>query len=110
MSLPHASSGDLVDVRPLDDKLKQSVSLAVLRTDRLEVMRLVLHAGKSMREHQVPGELTIQCIEGVVDLQAHGTVQTMRMGQLVYLEAGVPHALVAREDASLLVTVLRNQH
>jgi quercetin dioxygenase-like cupin family protein len=110
MALAHATSGDLVDVRPLNDILKQSVSLAVLRTDRLEVMRLVLHAGKSMREHQVPGELTIQCIEGVVDLRAHGTVTTMRMGQLVYLEAATPHALVAVEDASLLVTVLRNQH
>jgi hypothetical protein len=32
------------------------------------------------------------------------------MGQLVYLEAATPHALVAVEDASLLVTVLRNQH
>ncbi len=81
-----------------------------MRTDRLEVMRLVLHAGKSMREHQVPGELTIQCIEGVIDLQAHGTVTTMRAGQMVYLAAAVPHALVGVEDASLLVTVLRNQH
>lgn len=109
MSLPHASSGDVVDVRPLDERLKGAMSTAVLRTDRLEVMRIVLHAGKSMPEHQVPGELTIQCIEGVVDLHAHGKVTSMQMDELVYLGPAVPHALVAVEDASLLVTVLRNQ-
>lgn len=109
MSLPHVTSGEVVDIRPLDEKLRDSPSVALLRTDHLEVMRLVLHKGKSFPPHHVDGECTIQCLEGVVELQAHGRQQTMRMHQIVYLAAGVEHALLALEDASVLVTILRNQ-
>ena len=45
-------------------------------------------------------------LEGSVDLTAHGTTRKMRPGHLVYLAAGVPHALKARNDASVLVTML----
>lgn len=110
MSLPHASSGDIVDIRPFDEKLKDAFSMALLRTDHLEVMRLVLPAGKSFPEHHVEGESTVQCIEGVVELRAHGQVQSMHMGQLVYLGPGVRHGLTAVENASILVTILRNQN
>lgn len=109
MSLPHASSGDIVDVRPLDEKLRQAPSVALLRTDHLEVMRLVLPKGKSFPDHHVDGESTILCIEGEVELHAHGRTQRMKMDQIVYLGPKVQHALVAVEDASVLVTILRNQ-
>jgi len=69
-------------------------------------MRMVLAAGKSVAEHQVPGEITIQCLEGRVELAAHGSTRLMRAGDLVYLQGGVAHALHAQEDASLLVTIL----
>jgi len=109
MSLPHATSGQVVDIGPLDDRLKETVSTALLRTEKLELMRLVLPTGKSLPEHHVDGECTIQCIEGVVSLDVEGVVQSMRMGQIVYLAPGVRHALVAVKDASVLVTILRNQ-
>ena len=38
--------------------------LALFKTEELEVIRLVLAAGKSLPPHKVPGEITIQCLEG----------------------------------------------
>jgi len=46
-------------------------------------MRVVLRAGKSMREHHTPGEVTVQCIEGVVEFKAGGTTHMLRAGDLV---------------------------
>lgn len=109
MSLPHAASGDLIKLAPLGDQLENAVSTAFLKTDHLELMRLVLQAGKSMPEHWVEGEVTLQCLEGLFELEAHGKRQAVSPGQMVYLAARVPHALHARENSAVLMTVLLNQ-
>ncbi|MES2535300.1 MAG: cupin domain-containing protein [Pseudomonadota bacterium] len=109
MSLPHASSGDLINARPLGEHLKESVSTALIKTSHLEIMRLVLPTGKSMPEHKVAGEVTILCIEGVIELQAHHKTQILLPGDMVYLAGGEPHALRAREDASVMLTILLHQ-
>jgi quercetin dioxygenase-like cupin family protein len=107
MALPHVSSGEVVDIKPLDEQFKDAYSHALLRTRNFEVMRLVLPKGKSFPAHSVEGDSTIECIEGMVQLHAHGKVQKMSARQLTYLGPGVEHALVAEEDASVLVTILR---
>ena len=109
MSLPHAASGDLINVAPLGERFEGAVSHAFLKTTHLELMRLVLPAGKSMPEHWVEGEVTLQCLEGAFELDAHGRKQMVQAGQLVYLGPRVPHALVARENTSVLMTVLLKQ-
>jgi quercetin dioxygenase-like cupin family protein len=109
MSLPHANSGDVISVAPLGEKFQGSVSTAFLKTAHLELMRLVLPAGKSMPEHWVEGEVTLQCLEGAFDLEAHGKRQTVHTSELVYLGPKVPHALHALENTSVLMTVLLNQ-
>jgi len=68
-------------------------------------MRLVLQAGKSIPMHHMPNELTLQCMEGIVELHAHEKVQQLHAGDLVFLEKDIPYALHAVEDASLLMTV-----
>lgn len=107
MALHHAASGEKIDVRPLAGALLDSASTALVRTGDLEVMRLVLPKGKSVPEHQVPGEITFQCLEGIVEVQAHDKAQTLAAGELLYLEGNVPYALYALEDASMLMTMLR---
>lgn len=99
--------GELIDVAPLGDKLVDTAPIALARTDDFEVMRLVLPKGKTIPQHTVEGELTLQCIEGAVDVQALDRTLTMQAGQMIYLYENTPYALSAREDASLLMTVLR---
>lgn len=106
MAISHAASGQLVDVHPLADQLTEARSTALFKTDTLEVMRLVLPAHKTMPAHQVKGDITIHCLEGEIDLTAHGQTQRMKAGQLMWLAGGASHALTARQDASLLVTLV----
>ena len=106
MSLPHAASGEVIRLRPLDPKLPDTVSIALLKSSQLEVMRLVLAAGRSVPEHHVPGELTLQCLEGAVQVSAHDKAQTLRAGEMLFLAGDVPYALQAVEDASVLMTMV----
>ena len=105
MALTHTPSGQVVSVLPLGDRLAQATSSAILKAGQLEVMRVVLPAGKSMREHQTPGEITVQCLEGTVHFQSGGATHLLRAGDLVHLQPRALHALSAVQDASLLVTI-----
>lgn len=105
MALTHTPSGQVVSVLPLGDRLAQATSSAILKAGQLEVMRVVLPAGKSMREHQTPGEITVQCLEGTVHFQSGGATHLLRAGDLVHLQPRALHALTAVQDASLLVTI-----
>lgn len=109
MSLHHLSSGEVVALRLQGAQLREAPSTALVKTDNMEVMRLVLEAGKSIPEHRVAGEMTLYCLEGSVELQAHQKKQLLKAGDLVYLEAMQPYALYATEHTALLVTMLLNE-
>ena len=106
MAIAHAAPGQLVDVQPLGSQLSEARSTAVFKTDGLEVMRIVLPAGKSIPAHQVKGEMTIHCLEGEVDLVAGGQSQRMKAAQMVWLQGSVEYAFTAVRNASLLVTIV----
>ena len=63
------------------------------------------HIAETLREHTVPGEITVQCLEGRFQMQTSLGAQTMQAGDWVHLAGNEPHALVAEEDCSALVTI-----
>lgn len=106
MAIPHLSSGEVTSIHPLGEKLAQSPTTALFKDERLEVMRVVLPAGKHMPAHVVAGPITVQCIEGEVDFVADSTHTVMQAGDFLYLAGGISHALFAISDTSLLVTIV----
>jgi len=105
MALLHASAGQSIDVQPLGIRLPSEKTVALFKAQDLEVMRLVLQAGKSLPPHQVAGEITIQCIEGTLDVSVDGHSHVLHAGQLLFLAGGAMHAVTALQDASALVTI-----
>ncbi len=106
MAIHHASSGELIDIRPLNDKLKTAATKTLFKSNHLEVSRTVLLAGEDVPPHQVAGEMTVQCLEGSVELAVAGSAQLMRVGDLICLTGSATHALKAIEDSSVLITML----
>jgi quercetin dioxygenase-like cupin family protein len=105
MAIPHAAPGETIDVRPLGIDLAGAKTTALFKSEDLEVMRLVLMAGKSLPPHKVPGEITIQCIEGRIDVTAGGKSHLLAAGHLLLLSGNVVHGVAALEDSSALVTI-----
>ena len=110
MAIPHAKPGDIVDVRPLGSALASAQTQTLLRTEQVEVRRLVVPAGKDIAEHQAKGEIVVYCLEGRVAFTALGKTQTLEAGKLLYLPTGEPHTVKGVEDASLLLTILLPKH
>ena len=105
MSIPHANPGEIIQL-PLGAALSSSKTTSLVKTADLELIRLVLPAGKEIPTHKAPGEITVQCLEGRVAFTAESRTQELTAGQLLYLTAGEPHAVKAIEASSLLVTIL----
>ena len=108
MAMPHAASGDLIDVGPLGEALAGSKTAVLVKTESMEVIRLVVPAGKDIPNHTSPGDLTVQCLVGAVDFTTGGRTQRLATGRMLYLTAGTLHALRGVEDATLLVTIVLN--
>jgi quercetin dioxygenase-like cupin family protein len=105
MAIPHALAGQVIDVRPLGNAIPQSVTTTLVKTKQLEVIRLVLPAGKEIPTHQVAGEITVHCLEGEIEFRASGPSQVLSAGELLFLSGNEPHYLKSIQDASVLVTI-----
>jgi quercetin dioxygenase-like cupin family protein len=110
MAIPHAKPGEVVDVRPLGEALASTQTRALVRGEQVEVIRMVVPAGKEIGEHKAKGELVVQCLEGRVAFTALGTTQCLEAGQLLYLPTGELHSVKGIEDASLLLTIVLPRH
>jgi quercetin dioxygenase-like cupin family protein len=106
MALPHAKLLDVVNIGPLGPALHDAVSTSLIKTDRLQLLHLVLPARRDIPEHHVDDECTIHCLEGDVEVLMPGGARRLGPGQLVVLPAGQPCSLSARADSALLVTLL----
>jgi len=106
MALEHARALETIDVRPLGSAWIAARSHSLLKTQHLQLMRLLLRRGEALPEHHVPGEITIHCLEGEASVGTPSHEVHLLAGQLVMLPGGVAHTVTALADASLLVTVL----
>jgi quercetin dioxygenase-like cupin family protein len=103
MSIPHARPGEVVSLS-LSNELQTTTTL--VKSEELEVIRLVIRSGKEITTHKAPGPITVQCLEGRVVFTALGRSQELEAGEFIYLSAAEPHSLKGIEDSSLLVTIL----
>jgi len=106
MALQHAVSGERIALQRGDDDIAHFTSIALVKTEHMELIRLVLPTEKPMPEHRVEGEMTLVCLEGEIAFDAHGRTTVLRPSEMVYLAGGEPHAIRANKDAVALMTIL----
>lgn len=105
MALQHATSGQAITLLPPELDPTTFSAIALTKTAQIELIRLVLPAGREMPEHHVKGDITVQCLAGELAFITDHSV-TLKAGEMLYLEGGKPHALRAVSDAVALVTIV----
>lgn len=109
MAIPHATPGEVINVRPLGAALATTRTHALFKSGDLEVIRIVLRAGDEMPPHVVAGEITVQCIEGRIAFTCDAGVRQLAAGELILVSGDEMHGLRGVEDASLLLTIALKQ-
>jgi quercetin dioxygenase-like cupin family protein len=105
MAIEQAQPGQIIDVRPLGPALTSARTTALVKTESLEVIRLVIPRGKELPAHATRGAITVQCVEGRVAFTTAGVTCELESGHLLYLKGGQPHSVSGIDDASLLLTI-----
>ena len=105
MSVTHAQPGEAIGVLPEAGDPHAGQTVTLVKTASLEVIRLVLPAGKVVPPHHVPGEITVHCVAGCVTLQTPRGPCELSAGMLTFLSGGEEHAVSAHEASTLLVTI-----
>ena len=105
MAIAHAASAQVIDLLPTIGPSGDSRTLAIFKSESLEVMRLMLPEGKTLAPHAVKGDITVHCLLGEVNFFSSGEVKRMNAGQMLWLEGGVEHSLTAVVDAQVLLTI-----
>jgi len=98
-----AKPGELVDVRPLGNSLASARTRTLVRSNSVQVVRLIVRAGDDMPQQRSKGEVIVHCLEGRVTVTALGKTQALEAGWLLELPAGEPHELTGIDDASSIL-------
>lgn len=110
MAIPHVASGQVVPLIPPPGGTASAQTVALFKTEHLEVIRLVLPKAKAFPPHKVAGDITVQCLRGAISFtmgdEGSEREQVLSAGEMLYLAGGVRHGLVGLEDATALVTIV----
>lgn len=101
-------SFDLTQVAQFDDA-KPNVQL-IAQSGHARQILFSFRAGQALREHTTSSQIAMQVIVGTLTFTARGASRCVTPGQLVLLEAAVPHSVLAESDSVMLLTLTPNPH
>lgn len=82
MAIHRALSEELIGTRPTGSAISTVRTSTLYATQHLVVFRMILLSGNVMPEHEVIGELTVQCLEGSVEFSIGSARDVVRPGDL----------------------------
>lgn len=106
MALKHVKAGGIIGLQRLGEKLPGARTAALAKTETFEAIRLIIPAGRDIAPHEVPGPITLHCLEGRTVLELPDASVELSAGECIYLDGGVRHALKGLENSFLLLTIL----
>jgi len=85
---------------------ENKASISVLyETETTKEIRVVMKKNQVMKEHKTSFPITVEIFEGAIDFGVNGTMYHLVKGDLVSLEASVPHDLIAKADSIVRLTL-----
>ncbi len=96
------SANILKDVTYNNDKPAISI---LLETSTSKEIRIVFAKDQHMKEHQTPHPITVEMVEGNLDFGVEGAVHNLVKGDILSLDGGVPHDLLAKSNCIVRLTL-----
>jgi quercetin dioxygenase-like cupin family protein len=64
--------------------------------------------GQSMKEHKTPFPIIVHLLKGEIDFGVKGEVHHLQEGDILSLEGGVPHDLLAKTPSIVRLSLSKN--
>lgn len=82
------------------------IARTLVKEGALRITLVGVGAGGGLREHRADGPISIQVLDGDIEVNAGGRSHTLASGALLVLEAGVPHAVRSERGGFFLLTLV----
>lgn len=77
----------------------------MMETESSKEIRILFRKGQTMKEHKAGFPITVEVHEGTIEFGVQGDKMVLNAGDLISLEANVPHDLLAQEDSIVRLTL-----
>lgn len=92
----------------IDYQKDSIVSKEILKNKSGTVSLFAFDAGQGLSEHTAPFDALIQIIEGEAEIFIEDQTYMVHAGELVILPAHKPHALQAKKNFKMILSMLRS--
>lgn len=82
----------------------------VLETSFSKEIQISMKKGQIMKEHTAPFPIIVHLLDGRVEFRVSGKSHPLVIGDILTLEARVPHDLEATEDSVIRLTLSKHDH
>ena len=77
----------------------------MMETEVSKEIRIAMRPDQHMKEHKAPFPISVQIIEGTILFGVEGRELRLRNGDVIALEANVPHDLTAKTNSIIRLTL-----
>lgn len=77
----------------------------LFETEATKEIRIVMRKDQLMKKHQTPFPIVVEMFEGDLDFGVEGEIYHLKRGDILALEASIPHDLIAKSDCIVRLTL-----
>ncbi|TYB78304.1 AraC family ligand binding domain-containing protein [Bizionia myxarmorum] len=77
----------------------------LMETETGKEIRIAFKEGHVMKEHKTPFPIVVEIFEGAIDFGVNGKIHHLKKGDLIALEGGVPHDLMATKTSTVRLSL-----
>lgn len=83
---------------------------SLLETENSKEIRIVMPKDEIMKEHKAPGAIVVQVLKGKIWFEVEGQRYEFESGDMLALDAKIPHSLGGLEDSIIRLTLSKIDH
>lgn len=80
----------------------------LFETESTKEIRIVMRKGQDMKKHQTPFPIVVEMFDGDLDFGVEGNLHHLTRGDILALDGGVPHDLLAKSDCIVRLTLSKS--
>ncbi|MDO5981084.1 AraC family ligand binding domain-containing protein [Flavivirga spongiicola] len=98
------NTASLLDNITYQENGKPTVTV-LLKTSSTKEVRIVMKTGQFMKEHTAPFPIIIELFDGSIDFGVNGKNQDLKKGDMIALDANVPHDLTCISNCIIRLSI-----